>query len=88
MEDRRGLTPLTCAAMEGHVEIVRALLDTDRVDINLKDGRGQTPLSCAAMHGHKDVVKMLIETGRIEPQPDIELLLAEEKSEIVPKDEE
>lgn len=87
LEDGRGLTPLTSAAMGGNPNIVRLFLDSDRVDINLRDGRGQTALSCAAMHGHKDVVKMLIESGRVEPQPEMEELLGEEKDEIGSKDE-
>ncbi|KAL6701698.1 ankyrin repeat-containing domain protein [Trichoderma pleuroticola] len=60
-------TPLSYAAQEGHVTIVKHLLDNGNVNLNSMSkigyGTWRTPLSCAAENGHEMVVKLLLERG-------------------------
>lgn len=42
------------------------LLDTGKVDVDLKDNEGRTPLLRAAGNGHEMAVKMLLETGKVD----------------------
>jgi ankyrin repeat protein len=42
------------------------LLETGKVDVDLKHSRGRTPLSWAAQNGHEAVVKLLLETGKVD----------------------
>jgi len=56
-------TPLHCAVMNGHKDIVELLL-ADGADINAKGGwRGETSLHYAAEKGHKEVAELLIAKG-------------------------
>jgi len=61
-------TGLHCASVFGLVEIAKALIMMDDVDINATDETGATPLLWAAMNGHEVVVKLLL--GRKEVNPD------------------
>jgi ankyrin repeat domain-containing protein 50 len=46
---------------------VRVLLESGKVDADLKDNRyGQTPLSWAAGGGHEAVVRVLLESGKVD----------------------
>jgi ankyrin repeat protein len=60
-----GLTPLFCAAYQGHVKIVRLLCDHG-ADVKAHDVYGRRPLHMAAMDGHISVVKELIEERNAE----------------------
>ncbi|KAH8692543.1 hypothetical protein GQ44DRAFT_596352, partial [Phaeosphaeriaceae sp. PMI808] len=51
--------PLLWAAQNGYETVVKMLLSTGKVDIDLKDQGGQTPLSWAARNGHEAVVQLL-----------------------------
>ena len=72
--DCTGNTALTWAAMRGHDEVVKMLLE--QKDVNPDQPTtyyGRTPLSWAAGNGHERVVKMLLERDYVNPnQPDIE----------------
>ncbi|KAF9891463.1 hypothetical protein FE257_003929 [Aspergillus nanangensis] len=61
--DVNGFTPLSWAAANGHIEVVRALLETNKVNINSRDVGGGAPVSWAAAYGHAEVVDLLLESG-------------------------
>ena len=61
-----GQTPLIWAAANGHEAIVKVLLATGQVDVDLKDNSGRTPLIWAAANGHEAIVKVLLATGQVD----------------------
>jgi ankyrin repeat protein len=69
-----GRTPLSWAAGNGHEEVVKLMLSTDRVHKNTVDSYRQSPLLWAAAYGHVAVVKLLlgervdIDRGWIKPR--------------------
>ncbi|XXH04158.1 Peptide chain release factor 1, mitochondrial [Hypoxylon texense] len=65
-KDSLGRTPLSWAAWEGHDAVVKLLLATGQVEVNLKDNYGRTPLSWAAAEGHEALVTMLLDTDQVE----------------------
>jgi ankyrin repeat protein len=44
----------------GHLELVRDLLRTGRVEVNRTTKYGYTALEIAALNGHQDVVELLV----------------------------
>ena len=58
-----GLTPLFFAAEEGHLEVVRVLLQAPDIRINQARGIRYVPLGVAAQHAHKDMVRLLLRKG-------------------------
>ncbi|KAI8711298.1 HET domain-containing protein [Fusarium sp. LHS14.1] len=61
-------TPLTQAAVFDHADVVQALLNTGRVDVNTfttEDG-GETALMCASKYGYEKVVRVLLSTAGID----------------------
>lgn len=54
------------AVNSGHEAVVKLLLDTGKVDVNLQGSKGWTPLSLAASNGNEGVVKLLLETGEVD----------------------
>ncbi len=52
-------------ASNGHEAVVKLLLDTGQVGVDLKDNSGQTPLHRAAGE-HEAVVKLLLDTNRVD----------------------
>jgi ankyrin repeat protein len=61
-QDLDGTTPLMQASMEGHVEVVRCLLDKGAA-VNRQDDDGRTALWHAASEGRPPVVALLLERG-------------------------
>ena len=62
-----GIAPIYIAAREGHVEIIRLLLDKG-VDVNKKVSaigciNGYTPLHFAVASGHIEAVRLLLQRG-------------------------
>ncbi|GIJ83065.1 hypothetical protein Asppvi_001582 [Aspergillus pseudoviridinutans] len=59
----RGVTPLWIAASNGHQEVVRVLLQSHQVDVNIPSIAGRPPIFWAAAEGHTGVVRLLLEAG-------------------------
>ena len=57
-----GWNALHCAAMEGHVYMIKLLLDAG-LDVNSRTFYDDTPLLTAVSRGHLDAVKALIAAG-------------------------
>jgi uncharacterized protein len=57
-----GYKPLMLASEEGHVGVVRWLLDKG-ADIHEQDDAGRTPLHTACLYGRPPVVRLLLERG-------------------------
>ncbi len=59
--NKKGVTPLFQASVEGHYEIVKLLLDA-KADVNkARTTNGITPLFWASGEGHYEVVKLLLD---------------------------
>ena len=63
-----GNTALAWAAVLGHQEVVKMLLERDDVNPDQPDTKyGWTPLSWAAENGHEGIVKMFLERDDVNP---------------------
>ena len=58
VKDLHGRTPLFIASQNGHLDIVRCLIDNG-ADANAKNSSGKTPLSIAQIQCHTDVVQFI-----------------------------
>ena len=56
-------TPLHIAAVSNHLEVVRYLIESCRVNLNPIDRWGVTPLSDAKNLGNNEIVKYLLSKG-------------------------
>jgi len=63
----RGFTGLHGAAYLGWVEIVVALLETNKWDVRATDLRGHTALAWAARRGNEGVIRVLLERSDVSP---------------------
>ncbi|CAG8025236.1 unnamed protein product [Penicillium salamii] len=61
IRDDSGWSLLSRAAHNGHLALVKTLVDTGKVEVNSKDTEDRTALFWAAANGHDAVVKFLIE---------------------------
>ena len=58
-----GLTPLLIAARDGHVEAVRALVESGADIDRVSGGDGSSPMVIAIANGHYDVAQYLLDQG-------------------------
>ena len=64
---RAGITALYMASQNGHVEVVKALLQDGRVDVNhRRTTDGATALFAASAMGHVEVVKALLKNEKVD----------------------
>ncbi len=61
-KNESGLTPLNQASYEGHIEIVKLLLDLG-ADVAIGDNENSQPIHNAAVAGHTDVIELLSSRG-------------------------
>ncbi|CAG8889738.1 unnamed protein product [Penicillium egyptiacum] len=61
--DRYGQTTIHVAASRGHLQSVVTLLESDGVELEIKDHAGQTALSWAASHKNTKVLQLLLKHG-------------------------
>lgn len=67
-----GWTALHHAALRGHANVVKVLIEADaNVDLRTND-EYRTALHYAAMEGHREIVTMLLEAGAKPAEPDID----------------
>lgn len=58
-----GMTVLHYAAKAGHNDVIKVLLDTGDIDVNIQDDGGWTPIIWASEHKLVSTVKFLIDQG-------------------------
>jgi ankyrin repeat protein len=58
------MTPLWHAALNGHKEVIKLLLETGKVDVEAKNTWGETLLSETAKKGNEGVLKLLLEASK------------------------
>lgn len=58
-----GWTPLYLAAVNGHLDAVKLLVERYGCDVEVRNTNGETALVVAASHGHEAVMEYLLEHG-------------------------
>ena len=56
-------TPIHIASKNGHLPIVQYLIETQKVNINIKGNFGKTPLHYACLNGYRVIARYLISKG-------------------------
>merc|ERR1712189_4874 len=59
------MASLIDACRKGDIDIVRSLLATEEVDVNVKDDDGVPALHLAVYNNHVNIVKLLLDNQRI-----------------------
>jgi len=62
------------AAKRKHEALVKLLLSTDKVDVDLKDNWGRTLVLLAAKSGFEVVVRLLLDTSKVDADSKRKLL--------------
>lgn len=60
LKDDCGRTVFSRAAVNGNLDLTRALAQFPSVDVNTQDNNGRTPLHLACMHQHNEVLQLLL----------------------------
>jgi ankyrin repeat protein len=60
------LRPLHDAASNGHISVVKELIEERNAEINARDDRGRTALRLARQYNKPDVAAYLVSRGGIE----------------------
>lgn len=63
---KTGATPIIMAAVKGHTEVVRHLLNDSRVNPNIVGLRGRGALHGSCLHGHLSSVLLLLQDERVD----------------------
>ena len=67
--DIDGDTPLHCAALQGHLNVCKLILENVIVK-NPSNDKGETPLSIATRRGHKDIFKLFAKRKSLDVNTD------------------
>jgi ankyrin repeat domain-containing protein 50 len=65
-DSKYGRTPLLYTLEKGHEAIVKRLLDTGKVDLDLANIYRRTPLLYTLEEGREVIVKLLLNTGKVD----------------------
>jgi ankyrin repeat protein len=60
-----GLRPLQHAAINGHISIVKELIEVRNADINARNGSGETALMAAREENQTQIASYLVSLGGI-----------------------
>ncbi|PUZ67787.1 hypothetical protein GQ55_3G462400 [Panicum hallii var. hallii] len=69
-EDAKGRNALHFAAVKGHLEVCRFLVEESGLDVNSVSGEGRLPVHCAAAGGSDSVLRYLLDHGGDPAVPD------------------
>ena len=67
-----GCTALHLAASKGSLQVVRALLRQNEIEVDPVDNGGRSPLHLACVSGYDDVMNILLQAGALESRRDKE----------------
>lgn len=63
--DEMGSMPLAIAALHGHMDCVKCLVESGKIDnVNAQDYDGNTALHLACQRGHVDIAQFLVEKAK------------------------
>jgi len=82
-DDRKGMTPLHFAAMNGNIELIRGLVLELRASINIQDSIGVTPIFAASVINKIESMNCLYALGADPNIPDNEGITIKEYADMV-----